>query len=149
MNKISKHIAKFIDYVKLGYVATVSSNNTPNLSPKGTIFALNQTHLVFANIRSPQTIKNLQKNSSIEVNVVDPISRKGYRFKGSATILTTGAEFSKILNIFKQRGVKSKILSIVKIRVSCIEQVTSPLYDLGFTESQIRKNWLDYFLEKN
>jgi hypothetical protein len=45
-----------------------------------------QVH-VFANIRSPTTVANLRRNASIEINVVDAIVRKGYRFKGVATLI--------------------------------------------------------------
>ncbi|HTS54181.1 MAG TPA: hypothetical protein VMH26_12975 [Burkholderiales bacterium] len=42
---------------------------------------------VFANIRSPGTLSNLRQNANVEVNVVDPFVRKGYRFKGVASVL--------------------------------------------------------------
>ncbi len=82
MAKISDEIKHFLERQKLGFVATISPDNTPNVSPKGTILAWDDEHLIFADIRSPQTISNLENNSSVEINVVDPILRKGYRFKG-------------------------------------------------------------------
>jgi hypothetical protein len=33
-------------------------------------------HLVFLDLRSPETMRNLTSNPSVEVNVVDPILRK-------------------------------------------------------------------------
>ena len=48
---ITEKIGKFVSQQKLGFVATVSPNGTPNLSPKGTISVLNENTLVFANIR--------------------------------------------------------------------------------------------------
>jgi predicted pyridoxine 5'-phosphate oxidase superfamily flavin-nucleotide-binding protein len=66
---------------RLGYIATVCPNGTPNLSPKGTTTVWDDDHLVFADSRSPQSVQNIQNNPSVEVNVVDPLVRKGYRFK--------------------------------------------------------------------
>ena len=94
---ITEEIKNFINFQKLGYVATVSIDNTPNLSPKGTITALDESHIAFANIQSPKTVENLNHNSSIEVNVVDPFSRRGYRFKGTAEVISSGDEFDKII----------------------------------------------------
>jgi hypothetical protein len=37
---ITEEIKNFVNFQKLGYVATVSNDNTPNLSPKGTIMVL-------------------------------------------------------------------------------------------------------------
>src|SRR5215207_1222536 len=67
---------------RLGYAATVCADGTPNLSPKGTTTVFDDDHLMFADIHSPDTVRNLQRNPAIELNVVDPIVRKGYRFKG-------------------------------------------------------------------
>ena len=78
-------------------------DGTPNLSPKGTTAVWDDEHLVFADIRSPQTVKNLRANPAIEVNVVDPITRKGYPFKGQATVTDRGELFEQIL-AFYQRG---------------------------------------------
>ena len=145
---ITQEIKNFLKEQKLGYVATVSVDNTPNLSPKGTIIALDEKHIIFAEIRSPQTIANLKINPKLEINVVDPLIRKGYRFKGNAKILTTGDEFTKIICEYKKSGIKSKINAIVKIRVSHVDEVTSPLYDLGYSEEDIKMKWKKIFLDR-
>ena len=145
MTKISNEIRSFVNFQKLGYVATVASDNTPNLSPKGTIMAIDESHLVFADIRSPQTIENLRNNSSIEINVVDPIRRKGFRFKGSGIIIDQGKQFEEILEQYKKNGIKSKINAIVIVSVETINEVTSPSYDLGVTEDELVLKWKKYY----
>ena len=142
---ITEKIGKFVSQQKLGFVATVSPNGTPNLSPKGTISVLDENTLAFANIRSPQTIENLEKNPSIEINIVDPFSRRGYRFKGMAKIISDGEEYNKILLSYKQNCVKTTIKSIVIVNVKQILEVTSPLYDVGYTEEELRIKWKKYY----
>jgi len=142
---ITEKIGKFVSQQKLGFVATVSPDGTPNLSPKGTISVLDENTLVFANIRSPQTIENLEKNPSIEINIVDLFSRRGYRFKGMAKIISDGEEYNKILLSYKQNGVKTTIKSIVIVNVKQILEVTSPLYDVGYTEEELRIKWKKYY----
>ena len=142
---ITEKIGKFVSQQKLGFVATVSPNGTPNLSPKGTISVLDENTIAFANIRSPQTIENLEKNPSIEINIVDPFSRRGYRFKGIAKIISDGEEYNKILLSYKQNGVKTTIKSIVIVNVKQILEVTSPLYDVGYTEEELRIKWKKYY----
>ena len=148
MGLLTNEIKNIIEEQKLGYVATISPDNTPNLSPKGTIFVWDEEHLVFADIKSPKTMENLEKNPSIEINVVDPISRKGYRFKGTGTILSSGEEYDKIISHYGNIGVKSKIGRVVMIKVVTVNEVTSPLYDLGFTEDEIKKRWKEHYLSK-
>ena len=145
MTEFDDEIRNFVNFQKLGYVATISSDGTPNLSPKGTIVILDDSRLVFANIRSPQTIENLTKNPSIEINVIDPFSRMGYRFKGIANILSDGSDFKKILDYFEKKGIKSKISDIVVIDVKSFSKVTSPSYDLGLKKDDLIEKWKQYY----
>tara|TARA_E500000081_G_C5988706_1_gene285827 strand:+ start:195 stop:635 length:441 start_codon:yes stop_codon:yes gene_type:complete len=145
MIEFDNELKKLVNFQKLGYVATVSSDGTPNLSPKGTIAILDDSRLVFANIRSPKTIENLTNNPSIEINVIDPFSRMGYRFKGLANILSDGEDFENILDYFKQKGIKSTISHIVVIDVTSFSEITSPSYDLGLKKDDLIKKWKQYY----
>ena len=145
MTEFDDEIRNFVNFQKLGYVATVSSDGSPNLSPKGTIVILDDSRLVFANIRSPQTVENLIKNPSIEINVIDPFSRMGYRFKGIASILSDGDDFKKILDYFEKKGIKSKISDIIVVDVKSFSKVTSPSYDLGLKKDVLVEKWKQYY----
>ena len=145
MTEFNDEIRNFVNFQKLGYVATISSDGSPNLSPKGTIAILDDSRLIFANIRSPQTIENLTKNPSIEINVIDPFSRIGYRFKGMANILSNGSDFKKILDYFEKKGIKSKISDIIVVDVQSFSKVTSPSYDLGLKKDDLVKKWKQHY----
>ena len=142
---ISEKIKNFVNSQKLGYVATVSKDGTANLSPKGTIIIMNESTLTFADIRSPQTIQNLRDNTSVEINVVDPFQRLGYRFKGDGRIINEGSEFDKILDYYSNIGIKSKINSVVVVDVKSMSEVTSPSYDLGVTKDELVSKWKKYY----
>tara|TARA_Y100000590_G_scaffold132485_2_gene151337 strand:- start:529 stop:972 length:444 start_codon:yes stop_codon:yes gene_type:complete len=142
---ITEEIKNFVNFQKLGYVATISDDNTPNLSPKGTIMVLDESHLVFADIQSPKTIENLEHNPSIEINVVDPFSRRGYRFKGIAEIISSGDKFNDIISLYKKTGIKSTIKCIVLMKIEKLSEVFSPLYDLGHTEEELKTKWKKYY----
>jgi len=131
---------------RLGFVATVCADGTPNLSPKGTTAVWDDDHLVFANIRSPGTVANLRVNPSVEVNVVDPILRKGYRFKGVASVLESGALYDQAIAFYAERGSRvSAIREIVMVRVRSALPIDSPAYDLGLTEDEVRGRWERHF----
>src|SRR5437763_7569570 len=77
------------------------SDGTPNLSPKGTTTVWDDDHLVFAHICSPNTVANLLHNPATEINVVDVVRRKGYRFKGTGAVLTEGPLFNQIMGLYR------------------------------------------------
>lgn len=142
---ITTEIKDFLNLQKLGYVATVTSEGKPNISPKGTIIGWDSQTLAFADIRSPDTIKNLKENPNVELNVIDPLLRKGFLFEGQAQIIEDGTQYDKILNYYRQNGIKSTINSIILVNVSNVSQVTSPLYDMGISEEEIKFKWQKYF----
>ena len=57
---------------RLGFVATVNPDGTPNVSPKATFVVIDDATIGFGDIRSPGTLRNLKSNPAIEVNFVDP-----------------------------------------------------------------------------
>ncbi len=142
---ITEEIKDFLNLQKLGYVATVTSDGKPNISPKGTIIGWTGNTLAFADIRSPDTMKNLKDNPDVEINVIDPLLRKGYLFQGKATVLEDGFLYQEILNHYRENGIKSPIHSIVLVDVSNVSDVISPLYDLGVSEEEIKSKWQKHF----
>jgi len=104
MGLLTDDMKRVVGEQRLGFVATVCPDGTPNLSPKGTMAVWDDDHLVFANIRSPGTLTNLRQNANVEVNVVDPLLRKGYRFKGIAAVLASGALYDQVIAFYKARG---------------------------------------------
>ena len=144
---ITSEIKNFLNLQKLGYVATVSSDGKPNISPKGTLIGWTSKMLAFANIRSPDTIKNLQNNPYLEINVIDPLLRKGYLFQGTARIIENGDLYEDLLNYYRVNGIKSPINSIVLVDVSNVSKVISPLYDMGISEQIIKSKWQKHFTD--
>ena len=146
MSMITEEIKNFLNLQKLAYVATVTSDGKPNISPKGTVIGWDSQTLAFADIRSPDTMKNLKDNPNVEINVIDPLLRKGFLFQGKARIIDDETLYEKILNHYRENGVKSSINSIVLVDVSGISDVTSPLYDLGISEDEIKSKWQKHFV---
>ena len=83
----------------LCFAATVTPEGRPNLSPKGTIRIWDDRHLFFLDIASPGTRANLAVHPWMELNVVDQLSRRGYRFFGHATVYANGEIFQQAMRI--------------------------------------------------
>jgi uncharacterized protein len=145
MGVLTADMRRVLEEQKLGFIATVCPDGTPNLSPKGTTLAWDDDHLVFADICSPGTVANLRGNPAVEINVVDMLLRKGYRFKGVATVLGEGPRFEEAMAFYRRRGSTTVKRHIVMVKVSYAAPVVSPSYDLGQSEAQVRGQWLRYW----
>lgn len=136
MGILTEDMKRVVDDQRLGFHATVCPDGSPNLSPKGTTRVWDDDHLFFADICSPQTVANIRAGSLIEVNVVDPFVRKGYRFKGSASIHEPGsAVFSRAIERLRAGGSThtDRAQVVVVIDVRSASPLVSPVYDDGAT----------------
>jgi len=143
---LTEDMKRLVTEQRLGFVATVCPDGTPNLSPKGTTAIWDDDHIVFADIRSPATVSNLRRNPSTEINVVDPMLRKGYRFKGVASVLTEGVLFEQIVDFYRaKRNLEGGLIrSVVLVKIDEAMPLISPAYDQGQSEEQVREKWQRY-----
>jgi predicted pyridoxine 5'-phosphate oxidase superfamily flavin-nucleotide-binding protein len=140
---------ELVERQRLGFVATVCPDGSPNLSPKGTVCVLDDDHLIFADIRSPGTVSNLLTNPHVEVNVVDHFVRKGYRFKGTAQVIDMGDDFARYVAFFSDRGMldpPGRIRAVVIVRVDQARPLISPGYDQIADEASMRAYWLKHYV---
>lgn len=143
--RLTEDMKRVVNEQRLGFIASVCADGTPNLSPKGTTAVWDDEHLIFADICSPGTVANVQQRPVVEINVVDPVARKGYRFKGPATVYKEGPIFEQALAFYRNRGTTSPIEHIVLVKVERALPLISPAYDRGKTEEDIREQWLGYW----
>lgn len=144
---ITQDMRALVDRQRLGFVATVNADGTPNLSPKGTVVVWDDNHLLWVDIRSPRTMRNLRERPATEINVVDPLIRKGYRFRGTCRIVTDDAELQPILRFYREeRLVMNPIRAAVLVAVVSVERVISPSYDEpDADEAEIRQRYIAWY----
>jgi uncharacterized protein len=142
---LTADMKRIIEEQRLGFVATAAADAMPNLSPKGTFIVLDDNTIAFGEIRSPGTLRNLRANPRIEVNFVDPFVRKGYRFAGRAEVVERGAPgFEALLGRFRS-SLAPRMRAIVRISILKALPITSPAYDDGAPEAEIRRAWTRHF----
>ena len=150
MGILTDEMKQVVRQQRLGFIATVCPDGSPNLSPKGTATVWDDDHLVFADLGSPVTIENLGHNPACEINVVDTFLRKGYRFKGTAQVLTGGELFDEINDAYAtgSHGIRRSGLPAsryVLMTVTKAAPLVSPGYTPGKTEEAMREEWAGYW----
>ncbi|APV45023.1 hypothetical protein Dform_01703 [Dehalogenimonas formicexedens] len=87
--KIPQELQEFMKG-KQGWVATSSKAGVPNVSIKGSLRLLDDEHLVFADLFSMKTRKNLSENPVAAIMVFEEASKRGYMFKGATEQIGSG-----------------------------------------------------------
>lgn len=146
---LTADMKRIIDEMKIGYLATVNEDSTPNVSPKGTFIVLDDNRLMFGEIRSPKTIRNIATNPTVEISFVDIFSRQGVKCRGTASFIRIDDEqVDKLMPPFRiQWGDElcSLFHGIVIIDLTSASLMKSPAYDIGGKETELRQLWFSYF----
>jgi predicted pyridoxine 5'-phosphate oxidase superfamily flavin-nucleotide-binding protein len=145
--RLTDEMKRVVTEQSLGFVATVRPDGTPALSPKGTTRVWGDGQLVFLHVHSPGTVANLRANPAVEVNVVDPIVRKGWRFAGRARVYTTGPVFDEVVSWYGRPPTATPAKAVVLVDVDRAEELVSPAYDDGTTEDVVAERWRRHHLE--
>ena len=130
--KLKKEVRASIEKSVLCWLATISADNSPNVSPKEVFTYWRDDHLIIANIASPQSAKNIKQNSSVCVSFIDVFVQKGYKINGQAQVLYADADLyhemrASLLEITQG---KYPFQSIICIRVEKISPIMAPSYFL-------------------
>jgi uncharacterized protein len=145
MGKLTEPMQRLVREQRLGYVASISEEGRPMVSPKGSLTVWDGDHLVFADVDSPGTVRNLESRPQTEINVVDPFVRKGYRFTGTGKVLHAGDVYWKVLEMYKAEGADiRRVRAVVLVEVTAVSPLVSPVYGVGLTEAEVRRLWEEY-----
>ena len=125
-SKIKKHINQSI----LCWLATSSSENEPNVSPKEIFTHYDDATIIVANIASPQTVKNIEENNKVCISFIDVFVQKGYQLKGTAKIIKNEhPDFQKLEDLLlKMTEGKFPFSSITKITIEQAKPIIAPKY---------------------
>lgn len=125
----------------LCFVATVDEDGSPNVSPKGTVRVWDADRLVFANVASPRTVANIERDDRVHVNVVDHFARRGWRFVGRARVTDDPAVVEALRAEYP--GEPYPFEEAVLVHVEEATELVSPSYALGKDETMLRAEYLD------
>ena len=139
---LDEDVRAVVESAHLVFAATVTPDGQPNLSPKGTIRVWDDHHLFFLDIASPKTRANLEQNPKIELNVVEHLSRRGYRFFGTATLHRDDDVFREAMRrVFAEEGAGYPVTCVVLVAVERMDELVSPGYMHVSSEHAMRDSW--------
>lgn len=130
--ELTEKIKESINKSVLCWLATVSTENVPNVSPKEIFNYYGTDKIIVANIASPQTVLNIKQNENICISFVDILVQKGFQIKGKAKIIEkTDLEFAEMEKVLtKMTEGKFPFTTITKITIGQVKPIIAPKYVL-------------------
>lgn len=141
--ELTEDIKNYIDKSVLCWLATVSHDNIPNVSPKECFTYFGKDSIIIANIASPQTVKNIGQNENVCISFIDIWVQKGFQIKGKAIIVKKEHPEFEAMETSLNKITKGKFpfSTITKIVVESAKPIVAPSYllypDTTSEEAQI------------
>lgn len=132
MHILNDEIKGYMNSSVLCWLATSSDHNIPNVSPKEVFTYFEDSRIIIANIKSPQSVKNIRQNKFVSVSFIDIFVQKGFQIKGLAEIVSkSDLEFSTLQKPLLEitKGVYP-FHEIISILVTDIKPIIAPNYVL-------------------
>lgn len=128
--ELTAEVKAYIDRSVLCWLATVSSDSIPNVSPKEIFTTYGEDKIIVANIASPQTVKNIRQNENVCISFIDILVQKGFQLKGKAKLIEkSDASFAAQEAILLQMtGGNFPFASITEISVQQAKPIIAPKY---------------------
>lgn len=114
----------------LCWLATVSADGQPNVSPKELFAVVDDDHLVIANLASPVSATNIRAEPRVCVSLIDVFAQKGFKLTGHANdIRADEPEFAQwAAPVLIQAGDRFTVRSVFRVRVQAVTPILAPSY---------------------
>ena len=116
----------------LCWLATVSPDREPNVSPKEAFLIDNTGEIMIAHIASPKSVANIKSNSKVCVTFIDIFTQRGYKVMGEARFVEPHADefVSRSESLSKMVGGDHEILGVIVIEPKSVDDVVAPSYNI-------------------
>lgn len=130
--ELTTEIKESINKSVLCWLATISTENIPNVSPKEIFNYYGTDKIIVANIASPQTVRNIKHNKNVCISFIDILIQKGFQLKGKARIIEkTNSDFLQMEKVLTEMtGGDFPFSTITEITVEQAKSIIAPKYIL-------------------
>lgn len=114
----------------LCWLATVDSNNKPNVSPKEIYAETGADCLVIADIASARSVRNIRANPAVCISLIDVFLQRGRKLEGMAEIIAPDhPHFAALVApLLAMTGGAFPIRHVIYVRVERTSPILAPSY---------------------
>jgi hypothetical protein len=137
MSTLSAEVSDAASRSVLCWLATVSPDGQPNVSPKEIWAVFDANHLVVANIASPTTVRNVKHSRRVCLSFIDVLVQKGFKVLGEAVnIERTHPSFQEwAAPLLPKAEPRFKVHSVIVVRAVSVDPIIAPSYRLYPSET--------------
>lgn len=129
---LTDEIKKYLELSVLCWLATVSEDGTPNLSPKEIFLPEGERFVLIAHIASPKSVRNIKANPQVCLSFLEIFEQKGYKLTGRAKVFEPGdPNYDQRVAPLKQLATERfPVLGFIEVEVLSAVPIVAPSYKL-------------------
>ncbi|MGI6855084.1 pyridoxamine 5'-phosphate oxidase family protein [Mesorhizobium sp. 1B3] len=130
--KMNETMRVELDRSVLCWLATVSADGMPNVSPKEMFAGFGQEAIVIADIASPVSVRNIRANPKVCVSFIDIFRQRGFKAAGTAEIIAPDEDdFRRYgADLIENAGTDFPIRHVILVTVQHVARIKAPSYFL-------------------
>jgi hypothetical protein len=110
----------------VAHVVTRDEGGTRQSSPRASLMPWDGDRLAFVESGSSRTLANLRRAPGLDIEVVDPLRGRGYRFSGRARVLTEGMLFDIVCAHQVEPELRRLVEAVVIVEVDSVSPLIVP-----------------------
>lgn len=129
---LTDDIKKYLESSVLCWLATVSEDGTPNLSPKEIFLPEGDRHVLIAHVASPKSVRNIKANPKVCLSFVEVFEQRGYKLNGLARVVEPGdpGYEERVAPLKRIATEHFPVLAFIELEVLQAVPIVAPRYKL-------------------
>jgi uncharacterized protein len=129
---LTDEIKSYLQRSVLCWLATISEDGTPNVSPKEIFVPEGDTYVLIAHVASPKSVRNIKANPKVCLSFVEVFEQRGFKLNGIARVIEPShLDYeARVLPLKKIATERFPIQSFIEVEVTKIANILAPRYKL-------------------
>ena len=129
---LTPEIREALERSVLCWLATVSEDGTPNVSPKEIFLPEGDRHVLIAHVASPRSVRNIRANPNVCLSFVEVFEQRGFKLNGSARVVEAGdpGYDERVAPLKRIATERFPVLAFIEIEVGRVAPIVAPRYKL-------------------
>ncbi len=129
---LTDEIKIYLQRSVLCWLATVSEDGTPNVSPKEIFVPEGDKYVLIAHVASPKSVRNIKANPNVCLSFVEVFEQRGFKLNGTARVVEpTDPDYEPRVQPLKKIATERfPIQSFIEVEVQKVAKILAPRYKL-------------------
>jgi uncharacterized protein len=129
---LTDEIKIYLERSVLCWLATISEDGTPNVSPKEIFLPEGDKYVLIAHVTSPKSVRNIKANKNVCLSFVEVFEQRGFKLNGVARVVEPhDPDYERRVEPLKTIATERfPVQSFIEIEVTKVAKILAPRYKL-------------------